>query len=103
IAPESGDHQPGISARHVVRNRITPVFAHEVGTSLCVLPGHRRAPRNRSYPATESRGNDRIANLVISCHTYNQAKADQSLEDFLSDLPQALATVPESRTAPLKH
>lgn len=69
---------------------------------MCVLPGHRSAPRNRSYPATESRGNDRIANLVISCHTCNQAKGDQSLEDFLSDRPEALARVQESRRAPLK-
>jgi hypothetical protein len=47
-------------------------------------------------------GSDRIANLVIACHSCNQRKADQSLEAFLADRPEVLARVQAQRKAPLK-
>lgn len=43
-----------------------------------------------------------MANLVIACHRCNQAKADQRIEDFLRDRPEALEQVQAQRTAPLK-
>src|SRR5215469_13808065 len=72
-----------------------------MGAAACILPGHSSAPRNRSYPATESRGSDRIANMVICCHSCNQAKGNRSLEDFLGERPEVLARVQAQRTAPL--
>ena len=47
-------------------------------------------------------GSDRVANLVIACHSCNQAKADHRLEDFLYDQPEVLKRVQAQRKAPLK-
>ncbi|WP_236602051.1 HNH endonuclease [Ktedonobacter sp. SOSP1-52] len=47
-------------------------------------------------------GSDQIANLVITCHTCNQCKADQTLEAFLADRPEVLARVQAQRKTPLR-
>ncbi len=46
-------------------------------------------------------GSDRVANLVIACHSCNQAKADQLLEEFLRGRPEVLARIQVQRKAPL--
>jgi 5-methylcytosine-specific restriction endonuclease McrA len=47
-------------------------------------------------------GSDRVSNLVIACHTCNQAKGEQPLEAFLADRPEVLRRVQAQRIAPLK-
>lgn len=86
------------------------LFGTELRQYLLTKWGHHCAyclatgvPLEIDHILPQSRGgSDRIANLVISCHTCNQAKGNQSLEDFLSDRPEALARVQESHKAPLK-
>ena len=47
-------------------------------------------------------GSDRVANLVIACHSCNQRKADQSIETFLEDRPEVLARIQTQLRAPLR-
>jgi HNH endonuclease len=47
-------------------------------------------------------GSDRVSNLVVACHRCNQRKADQSLEAFLANQPEALLRVQAQRKTPLK-
>lgn len=47
-------------------------------------------------------GSDRDSNLVIACHSCNQAKGDQPIEAFLSDRPEILARILAHRKTPLK-
>ena len=46
-------------------------------------------------------GSDRVSNLVIACHSCNQAKGEQPLEAFLADHPEVLRRVQAQRKAPL--
>jgi len=86
------------------------LFGTELRQYLLTKWGHHCAyclatgvPLEIDHILPQSRGgSDRIANLVICCHTCNQAKGNQSLEDFLSDRPEVLARVQESRKTPLK-
>ena len=47
-------------------------------------------------------GSDRVSNLVIACHSCNQAKGEQALEAFLADHPEVLARIQAQRQAPLR-
>jgi 5-methylcytosine-specific restriction endonuclease McrA len=46
-------------------------------------------------------GSNRISNLVIACQPCNEAKADRSLEAFLSDQPERLARIQAQLKSPL--
>ncbi len=86
------------------------LFGTELRQYLLTKWGHQCAyclatavPLEIDHILPQSRGgSDRLANLVICCHSCNQAKGNRSLEDFLSDRPEVLARVQAQRTAPLK-
>jgi len=46
-------------------------------------------------------GSDRVSNLAIACHSCNQAKSNQEIEDFLSGKPDVLRRVLAQAKRPL--
>ncbi len=68
--------------------------------AYCLATG---APLEIDHVLPVSRGgSDRVANLVIACHSCNQQKSDQFIEEFLRDRPEVLARIQAQRKAPLK-
>jgi 5-methylcytosine-specific restriction endonuclease McrA len=84
----------GVEARHYL------LAKWEHHCTYCQTTG---VPLEIDHVVPQSRGgSDRIANLVIACHSCNQRKADRTIEEFLADQPEILARVQAQRRAPLK-
>lgn len=47
-------------------------------------------------------GSDRVSNLTIACHACNQAKGNQSIQDFLSGKTELLSRILKQAKAPLQ-
>lgn len=60
----------------------------------CVYCGKTDVALNIDHVIPKSKGgSDRISNLVLSCVECNQAKSNQTLEDFLKDRPKVLKKI----------
>ncbi|EFH81303.1 RNA-guided endonuclease IscB [Ktedonobacter racemifer] len=95
---EGVDYQRGTLWGTEVRQYLLAKWEHRC--AYCQATG---VPLEIDHVVPQSRGgSDRIANLVIACHTCNQCKADQTLEAFLADRPEVLARVQAQRKAPLR-
>lgn len=53
-------------------------------------------------PKSGRHGSDRVSNLVMACHTCNDAKDNRSVEEFLAGRPEVLRKVLAQLKAPLK-
>lgn len=47
-------------------------------------------------------GSDRVSNLVLACHTCNQAKGNQNIRDFLKGKPDLINYILKQAKSPLK-
>jgi 5-methylcytosine-specific restriction endonuclease McrA len=47
-------------------------------------------------------GSDRVSNLTLACHTCNQSKGNQDIQDFLSGKPDVLNRILKQAKSPLK-
>ena len=59
----------------------------------CVYCHRRNLPLELDRVIPRGAGSDRVDNLVAACRRCNQAKGNRSIEEFLSDRPELLATI----------
>ena len=69
----------------------------------CVYCGVENTPLEieHIYPKSKG-GSDRVSNLTLACHTCNQAKSNQDIQDFLSGNPNLVKRILNQAKAPLK-
>ena len=69
----------------------------------CVYCGVENTPLEieHIYPKSQG-GSDRVSNLTLACHTCNQAKSNQDIQDFLSGNPNLVKRILNQAKAPLK-
>ena len=95
---EGLDYQRGTLWGVEVRHYLLAKWEHQC--TYCQITG---VPLEIDHVVPKRRGgSNRVANLVIACHSCNQRKAARSLEEFLADRPEVLARVQTQRKAPLK-
>ncbi|MEA5497859.1 RNA-guided endonuclease IscB [Limnoraphis robusta] len=69
----------------------------------CAYCGATETPLEVEHIKPKSKGgSDRVSNLTIACHSCNQTKSNQEIEQFLSDQPSVLKRVLSQAKAPLK-
>lgn len=69
----------------------------------CAYCGVENVPFEIEHIVAKSRGgSNRVSNLCLSCHPCNQAKGNQSVEQFLSGKPEVLRRILAQAKAPLK-
>ena len=69
----------------------------------CVYCGRSGVPLEIDHVVPRSRGgSNRVSNLVLSCHSCNQAKGNRPIEEFLRRKPQRLARIKAQLKVPLR-
>ncbi len=69
----------------------------------CVYCNVENVPLEVEHILAKSRGGtNRISNLTLACHECNQAKANQLIEQFLTNKPDLLKRILASAKSPLK-
>ena len=69
----------------------------------CVYCGIENTPLEVEHIIPKSKGgSDRVSNLTLACHTCNQAKSNQEIQDFLSGNPNLVKRILNQAKAPLK-
>ena len=83
------EYQRGTLFGHEVR-----IYVFERDKYTCAYCGAKNVPFELDHViARAHHGTDRISNLVTSCVPCNRRKANQKIEDFLSDKPEVLKRV----------
>jgi 5-methylcytosine-specific restriction endonuclease McrA len=92
------EYQQGTLFGMEVRDYLLAKWNHQ-----CAYCDAREVPLEIDHLVARARGgSDRVSNLVIACHTCNQAKADQSVREFLIDRPERFARILAQTKQPLK-
>jgi 5-methylcytosine-specific restriction endonuclease McrA len=83
------EYQQGELAGYEVREYLLEKF-----NRLCAYCGvtDARLEIDHIHPRSKG-GSDRVSNLVLACHSCNQAKSNQDIKDFLFDKPDVLKRV----------
>lgn len=69
----------------------------------CAYCGAENVPFEIEHIQPRSKGgSDRVSNLTIACHTCNQSKGSQDIQDFLSGKPDLLSRILKQAKSPLK-
>nr|WP_074955520.1 RNA-guided endonuclease IscB [Alicyclobacillus macrosporangiidus] len=95
---------------HGVEYQQGTLFGYEVREYLlekwgrkCVYCGAEDVPLEVEHVVPRSRGGtDRVSNLTVACHECNQAKGNQSLEEFLHHDPERLRQIKAGLKTSLK-
>jgi 5-methylcytosine-specific restriction endonuclease McrA len=83
-------YQRGELAGYEIRQYLLEKFGHR-----CAYCAKAETPLEIEHIVPSSRGgSDRVSNLTIACHTCNQAKGNQTAEEFGHPQVQALAKAP---------
>lgn len=69
----------------------------------CVYCGTENVPLEVEHIQPRSKGgSDRISNLTLACHSCNQSKGNQDIQDFLAGKPDLLNRILKQAKSPLK-
>ena len=91
-------YQQGTLYQYEVRE-----YLLEKWNRTCAYCGVKNVPLEVEHIVPKSKGgSNRVSNLTIACVPCNQAKSNQSIEDFLSGKPDLLAKIKRQAKAPLK-
>jgi len=94
---EGVEYQRGTLAGYEVRQYLLAKFDR-----TCTYCGATNTPLNLDHVHPRSRGgSDRVANLVLACVRCNQAKNNQSVQEFITD-PTTLARILSRAKVPLR-
>ena len=94
---EGAEYQQGTLHGYEVREYLLAKFDR-----TCVYCGAIDVPLNIDHVRPRSRGgSDRVTNLALACVPCNQAKANQPVEEFVTD-PKTLAGIRAQAKAPLR-
>ena len=89
------EYQQGTLVGYEIRN-----YLLEKWNRKCAYCGKGEVPLEIEHIQPRSRGgSNRISNLTLACHSCNQEKGSQSVEDFVKD-PKVLAKLKAQAKAP---
>ncbi|WP_417158878.1 RNA-guided endonuclease IscB [Spirulina subsalsa] len=92
------EYQQGELQGYEVREYLLEKFHRQ-----CIYCGAKDLPLEIEHIHPRSRGgSDRVSNLTLACHSCNQAKGNQDVQDFLAGKPDLLQRVLSQAKAPLK-
>ncbi len=92
------EYQQGELQGYEVREYLLEKFHRQ-----CIYCGAKDLPLEVEHIHPRSRGgSNRVSNLTLACHSCNQAKGNQDVQDFLSGKPDLLQRVLSQAKAPLK-
>ncbi|WP_416236399.1 RNA-guided endonuclease IscB [Spirulina sp. CCNP1310] len=92
------EYQQGELQGYEVREYLLEKFNRQ-----CIYCGAKDLPLEIEHIHPRSRGgSNRVSNLTLACHSCNQAKGSQDVQDFLSGKPDLLQRVLSQAKAPLK-
>jgi 5-methylcytosine-specific restriction endonuclease McrA len=92
------EYQQGELAGYEVRE-----YLLEKWQRRCAYCGCEKVPLQIEHLRPRSRGGtNRVSNLTLACEECNQAKGNQSVEEFLEDRPELLAQIQAQARTPLK-
>lgn len=92
------EYQQGELQGYEVREYLLNKFNRQ-----CAYCGAKDAPLEVEHIKPRSKGgSDRVSNLTLACHSCNQRKGNQDIQDFLLGKPDVLKRVLAQAKAPLK-